>query len=415
MLFKESIDGQPRVVDKVVYCKKCVVSNQRPRITFNEEGVCNACQNAYRKHHVINWKEREEMLLELLAKFRSKDGSYDCIVPASGGKDSGYVAYQLKYQYGMHPLTVTYAPFIYTDIGWRNYLAFKDSGFDNLLFFPNGKVHRKLARLCFELIGDAWQPFTYGQKAYPWQMAVKYQIPLIFHGENGEVEYGGSTKYWNKPYESDLSDWNDHHFRRADVDRVIEKGLEAGIFTKEEVNNNSFDHYRQPRRENVEKLGAQMHWFSFYKKWIPQENYYCAVEHTGFQANPERTEGTYSKYASLDDRLDGFHYYLGYIKFGIGRATSDAAHEIRDGHLTREEGVALVRRYDGEFPKKYFKDFLAYLNITEEECWEVIDFYRQRSAHLWERADGQWRLKYQVTDLTDTAPPHPISVSGSTR
>ena len=140
-----------------------------------------------------------------------------------------------------------------------------------------------------------------------------------------------------------------------------------------------------------------MHWFSYYKKWVPQENYYCAVEHTGFQANPGRSEGTYSKYASLDDKTDGFHFYLAFIKFGIGRTTSDAAHEIRDGHLTREEGAALVHRYDGEFPEKYYKEFLAYLGITDQEFHEVIDFYRSLSPHLWEKREGQWVLKTRVS------------------
>jgi len=153
-----------------------------------------------------------------------------------------------------------------------------------------------------------------------------------------------------------------------------------------------------PDQKKVAELNAQMHWFSFYKKWVPQENYYYAAENTAFQANPDgRSEGTYSKYASLDDRTDGFHFYLAYIKFGIARATSDASHEIRDGHLTREEGVALVHRYDGEFPKKYFKDFLEYLSITESEFWEVINFYRSLSPHLWEKSGAEWKLKHKVS------------------
>ncbi len=138
------------------------------------------------------------------------------------------------------------------------------------------------------------------------------------------------------------------------------------------------------------------HFFGFYHKWIPQENYYYSVEHAGFECEPDgRSEGTYSKYGSLDDRLAGFHNYFAYIKFGLGRTTSDAAHEIRDGHITREEGVALVRKYDGELPKKHFKTFLEYTSLSEEHFWEIVDKFR--SPHLWERMDGKWRLKYQVS------------------
>jgi hypothetical protein len=129
---------------------------------------------------------------------------------------------------------------------------------------------------------------------------------------------------------------------------------------------------------------------------VPQENYYYAVENTGFLANETRSEGTYSKYASLDDRTDGFHFYLAYIKFGIGRATSDSAHEVRDGHLTREEAVALVRRYDGEFPRRYFREFTEYLGITEQDFFDVVDLYRGLSPHLWKRAGGEWQLTHNV-------------------
>ncbi len=399
MLFNKTLDRQLEKRPKEVkYCKKCVVSNQRPRITFNENGVCSACNYAYIKHNKIDWKKREEMLLELLDKYRSKDGAYDCIVPSSGGKDSSYVAHQLKYKYGMHPLTITWAPFMYTDVGWQNYISFKDHGFDNILCFPNGILHRKLARLAFELLGDAWEPFAYGQKAYAFHISTKFNIQLIFYGESGEIEYGGSTKNMNKPL-GPISDWKDFYYKGSGIDELIEHGLEYSLFTKEEINNNHFKLYRPPKPEVLEVTKPQMHWFSFYKKWIPQENYYYAVENTGFQANFDgRSEGTYSKYASLDDKTDGFHFYLAYIKFGIGRTTSDAAHEIRDGHLTREEGVALVHRYDGELPSKYFKEFLEYLNITEKEFYEVIDFYRMLSAHLWEKVNGEWRLKHKVSN-----------------
>ncbi|MCF7907799.1 MAG: N-acetyl sugar amidotransferase [Candidatus Omnitrophica bacterium] len=381
---------------EVKYCTKCVVSNQRPRITFDENGVCSACNYAYLKHNKIDWAKREKMLLELLDKHRSSDGSYDCVVPGSGGKDSSYVAHQLKYKYQMHPLTVTWAPFIYTDVGWQNYIAFKDHGFNNLLCFPDGIIHRKLARLSFELLGDAWEPFAYGQKAYAFHIATKFKIPLIFYGESGEVEYGGSTTYIDSPVEP-TDNYSEVYYKGSGVDEIIKHGQDVGLFSEEEVKSNPFQFYRMPPLEDVEKLKPQMHWFSFYKKWVPQENYYYSVDHTGFQANFDgRSEGTYSKYASLDDKTDGFHFYLAYIKFGIARATSDAAHEIRDGHLTREEGVALVHRYDGELPKKYFKEFLEYLDIKEEQFWEVIDFYRSLSPHLWEKINGEWKLKHKV-------------------
>ena len=393
----KQLEEQPK---EVVFCKKCVVSNQRPRTAFNKDGICNACEYGLIKDNSIGWEKREKELAALCDKYRSKDGSFDVIVPSSGGKDSGYTAHLLKTKYGMHPLCVTWAPFIYTDIGWKNFQNFVNSGFTTLNCFPNGVLHRKLAKVAFELKGDAWEPFTFGQKAFAFHMALKFGIPLIFYGENGEVEYGGSMQNANKPYES-VQDWDKLYFKGAGVDALLKAGHEMGIFTKEKSEDKTFDLYRPPKLEDVDKLGAQMHWLSYYKKWIPQENFYYAQKYTGFTANEDgRSEGTYSKYASLDDKTDGFHFYLAYIKFGLGRTTRDAMMEIRSGHITREEGAALVKRYDGEFPKKYFKDFLDYLDISEDYFWQIIDSYR--APHLWKKVNGEWKLRHTVNkDGTD--------------
>jgi len=374
----------PVVTSKVFYCTKCVVSNQRPRITFDERGICSACQHAERKK-ATNWDERENELHKLLDKYRSKDGSYDVVSPCSGGKDSSYVAYQLKHEYGMHPLTVTFAPHLYTDTGWQNWQNFIKSGFDNILMTPNGKVHRLITRLAFEKLGDSFQPFIYGVKAFPLQIAVKYGIPLVMYAEDGEVEYGGE----DKNAEQSTIDMS------KDMTRTYFSGIAPEDWLKYNLTKEELQPYILPTLEELKSAGVNYQYFGYFKKWVPQENARYASEHTGFQTNPERSEGTYSKYASLDDRTDGFHFYLAYIKFGTGRATSDAAHEIRDGHMTREEGVALVRKYDGEFPKKHFKEFLEYVDITEEYFWEVIDSFRL--PHLWEKVNGEWKLKHQVS------------------
>lgn len=396
-LFKEQPSGfpiadnqLPNLPREVHFCKRCVTSNQRPRITFDEEGVCSACRYADIKEG-LDWDSREKELVELLDRHRSTDGSYDCIVPSSGGKDSAYVAHMLKHVYNMHPLTVTWTPFMCTEIGRRNYENFVHSGYDNLFCMPDGIIHRKLSRIALECNGDAWDPFAWGQKAFAMQIAQRYNIPLVFYGENGELEYGGSLHALDKPFE-DVRDWKDIYFRGNGVDVLAEIGKECGVFAKDELLPRSLDIYKGPDPETVEKLGLEMHWFSYYKKWIPQENYYCAVENTQFETNPERSEGTYTKYASLDDKTDGFHFWFGYLKFGMGRTTRDASMEVRSKHITRDEAVALVRRYDGEFPKKYFPEFLEYLDMDEERFWQIADHFR--TPHLWDRVDGEWKLKY---------------------
>ena len=378
------------------FCKKCVLTNQRPRTEFNEDGVCNACLYAEKKFQGgIDWKKREEELVELLNKHRSNDGSWDVIVPSSGGKDSMMVAHQLKHQYGMHPLTITWAPFIYTQIGYQNYYNSIQSGFDGLIAYPDGLMHRKLARIAFEIKGDPWEPFTYGQKAYAFNIAEKFKIPLMFYGESGEIEYGGSFKNENRPYESP-EDWDELYFKGGGIDLLIKEGLKMGILTKEELKNSCLDLYKAPAKEVISDLGLQMHWWSYYHCWIPQENYYYVADNTGFEASPKRTPGTYTKYLSIDDQLDPFHWLLAYLKFGYGRATREACSDIRCGHITRDEGVALVQRYDKEFPVEFFKQFLNYLDISEEHFWNIMDRYR--TPHIWNKDSGTWKLNKIVAN-----------------
>jgi len=336
---------------EVKFCKKCVISNQRPRIELDENGVCNACNYAEKKNSIIDWKQREEELVDLLNRHRKSNGEFDVICPGSGGKDSAYVAHQLKYKYGMHPLTVTWAPHIYTEIGWRNIQNFINAGFDNIMGTPNGKVHRKMTRIAFEVLGDPFQPFIYGQVAFPLQMALKYNVKLVMDGENAEAEYGGNPKQ-ETARGLGLEGMLKYFCSNLGVSELLDYG-----FSKKDLY-----YYMPPSADELMSKGIEHTFFSYYRKWNPQEHFYYASEHTGFQANPDgRSEGTYSKYASLDDKIDGFHFYTMFMKFGIGRATSDAAHEIREGHLTREEGVSLVRRFDGEFPKKKFRNVFRIL------------------------------------------------------
>ena len=366
-----------KLPDEVLYCKKCVISNQRPRIVFDENGICSACNFAEHKNNIIDWEKRQNELKDLCNVHRSNDGSYDVIVPASGGKDSNYVAHMLKHKYGMTSLTVTWSPHIYTDIGRQNLTAFINSGFDNILVTPNGLVHRLMTKAAFLEMGDPFQPFIYGQYSAPFRVAIQYKIPLVFYGEDGEVEYGGSMDKADRP-SLGYDDFVKHRF----------SGITPEYFSRYGIDKKDLDRYSLSKIElkQLKELDVEQHFFSYYHKWVPQENFYYSLEHTGFNVNPDRSEGTFTKYASLDDELDGFHYYLAYIKFGLGRCTSDVAHEIRDGYLSREEGVALVKKYDGEFPKKHYGAFLEYMGISEEEFESVIETWR--NEHLWTKKDN---------------------------
>jgi N-acetyl sugar amidotransferase len=380
---KRNLIKQYSLPSEIKFCKKCTISNQRPRIIFDEEGVCSACNYAEYKRTMIDWAQREKELIDLCNKHRKGNGEYDVIVPCSGGKDGGYVAHQLKYKYGMNPLAVTWAPLKATAIGRLNLDAFIAAGFNHILGTPNPQVTKKLTHLSFKHLGDPFQPFIYGQTNFPLHMAVKHNVQLIMYGENGEVEYGGDMKNAYRPTR-DIQDHDKHYF----------SGLPPEFWAEHGVSPADLYPFMAPRYEDIIKNKTEIHFLGYYKFWDPQENYYYCLEHTGFTPNSERSEGTYSKYASLDDQIDGFHFYLSYIKFGIGRTTSDSAHEIRDGKITREEGIALVKRYDHEFPTRYYEQFLEFCSITDAEVHEVIDSWR--SDHIWKHDGHHWKLRHPI-------------------
>ena len=388
---EKQILKQPK---EVLFCKRCVMSNQRPRITIDSEGVCGGCRNNELYKNKIDWNKREEELNKLLEKHRSKNGKWDVVVPSSGGKDSAFVAHQLKYEYGMNPLTVTWSPLIYTNIGWKNFQSLRDSGFSNILSSPNGKLHRQLARLSFEEFGDAFHVFVLGQISFAFHIAIKFDIPLVMFGENGEAEYAGDPKAVDKPF-IPSEEFTRLYFKGTTLDELVQYGIKNKKYFSKDICKSDLDFYKSPSPLELKNAGIEgKYFFGYYKKWKPQENFFYAAENTGFQPNPERTEGTYSKYASIDDKLDGIHYYMKYIKFGFGRATDDASHEVRDGHISREEAISLVKRYDGEFPERYFQDFLDYLKITSAEFWEIVDTWRPQ--HLWEKNENKWKLKKTI-------------------
>ena len=338
------------------------------------------------KKNVIDWEKRDKELQELCDKHRKTNGDFDILVPCSGGKDGSYVAHLLKYKYDMNPLCVTWAPHLYTEIGKKNLENFINiGGFDHILGSRPGTTHRRLSKLSFNIIGDPFQPFIYGQCNFPNKVAVNFDIKIIMYGENGEVEYGGDNKNWDKPSRL-IEDQDYHYFSGKPVNFWLNQG-----FTLKDLKP-----YMPPNLSDVKKKQIEIHFLSYYKFWDPQENFYYAVENTGFTPNTERSEGTFSKYASLDDKIDWLHYYLGFIKFGIGRATSDSAHEIRDEKITREEGAALVKKYDSEIGNKYFKETLEYLDVTEDVFWKVIDSWR--SPHIWKKSNNnaKWELKNKV-------------------
>jgi N-acetyl sugar amidotransferase len=304
--------------EKVEFCAKCVMSNQRPAsavefkhtlkapkqtIAFDSNGVCDACLVAETKES-IDWDAREEELLKLLDQHRRTDGGYDCLVPGSGGKDSAFQAHILKTKYGMNPLTVTWPPILYTDYGLKNYRNWLDiGGFDNISFYRNGDVMKTLTRLSILNLLHPFQTFILGQKNLAPKIAARYEIPLIFYGEN-EAEYGN-------PIADNASSLRDKsYFSYKNLDDIYLGGVSIKELGEiHGVSKKDVQAFLPITDQELAGRTIDVHYLGYYLKWTPQEVFYYAVQNTGFEARPFRTQGTYSKYNSIDDKIDDLHYY----------------------------------------------------------------------------------------------------------
>ena len=288
-------------------------------------------------------------MLKLLDKYRGK-GKYDCIVPGSGGKDSCYAAHVLKFKYGMNPLTVTWPPILYTSYGLKNFKNWNNSGnFKNISAKRNENLFNVLTRLSIINLLHPFQTFILGQKNFAPKIALNYGIPLVFYGEN-EAEHGNPISDTRKS----LRDKSYYIFKNF-------KELRLGGLKISEIMNDynfkykDFDDILPVQENDLKNFPLEVHYLGYYLRWVPQETYYYAVKNCGFRPRPFRTQGTYSKYNSIDDKIDDLHYYTTFIKFGIGRATYDVSQEIRNDHLSIHEGKNLLKNMTGNFLTDIFQ------------------------------------------------------------
>ena len=402
----KTLFGLPK---KVIFCKKSLISNQRPNsaieffhtkkskkktLFIDKNGVSDTWKYSRLKKK-INWKNREKKLLNLLEKHRGKYGEFDCIVPGSGGKDSCYAAHVLKYKYGMNPLTVTWPPILYTEYGFKNYKSWLKSGnFKNIIPKRNEDLMKFLTKKSIMNLMHPFQTFILGQKIFATKVSIKYKIPLVFFGEN-EAEHGNSIAD-NKSSLRKKAFYTYKNLNKLHLGGISVKNL----IDNYKISIKDLELFLPPKEEEIEKSSLEVHYLGYFLRWTPQETYYYSVENCNFKPRPFRTQGTYSKYNSLDDKIDDLHYYTTFVKFGIGRATYDVSQELRNDHLTVDEGKKLIKKYDGEFPDIYFNEIMDYIKIKPSEFINHLDNFR--SPHLWKKIKKKWKLRHTVNkDGTD--------------
>ena len=289
----------------------------------------------------------------------------------------------------MNPLTVTWPPNLYTDYGFRNFKNWLNSGnFENISAERDEGTMKLLTKLSIENLLHPFQNFILGQKSFAPKVAKKMNIPLVFYGEN-EAEHHNAISDNSKS----LRDKSFHIYKNFSQLKL--GGVKvSSLLNDYKVKIKNLKTFLPLDSDELKDFDLEVHYLGYYINWIPQETYYYAVENCNFRPRPFRTEGTYSKYNSIDDKIDDLHYYTTFIKFGIGRATYDVSQELRNDHINVYEGKKLIEKYDGEFPKRYFKDIMKYYKINPNDFFKLCDKFR--SPHLWKKNRGKWHLRHNV-------------------
>jgi len=355
------------------FCKKCLYPSTKPQLQFDERGICSACNN-YKLKDEVDWGKKKVDLLHILDKYKSKDGSkYDCIIPVSGGKDSTFQTYTIKETFGLNPLAVNFHPHDQTEIGRKNLENLKQLGVDCIEFSPNPIVYSKLAKFGLVELGDFQWPEHIGIFTIPVQVAVRYKIPLIIWGENPQLEYGQPT---NIDTDTILDrEWNEKNGGYF-LDKIKPKDMtKYGFKTKELIP------YIYPSDDDIRRIGVTGIFLGSYIKWdlFKQLDF---VKELGFSENDEVKEGTYDKWENLDVYFTVFHDYFKFLKYGFGRTTDHASIEIRYERITREQGIELVKKYEGKIPRKYLDKFLKSADISEQEFHDICDKFTNKEIFL---------------------------------
>ena len=344
---------------------------------LDESGICSACKFVKVKDS-IDWGKKREELKQIFEKYKSKDGSnYDCIIPVSGGKDSHYQTYVITQEFGLNPLLVSFRPTYreLTDIGRKNLDNLKKAfNVDCLEFSPKPDVYRKIQKIALLELGDASYPAHFSIFTIPVRVAVEKKIPLIVWGENSQAEYGGPTDdqkkqyldpVWLKKYGVSIrtaghSDYNGPEFMKK-----------HGIEDKDLIP------YTYPSEKELQDVGVTGIFLGQFIKWDVFKQIEMMKE-WGFSVIDGQSEGTYTNFENLDNKDQGFHDYLKWLKFGYGRTSDHASMEIRKKRITREEGLELVKKFEGKIPEQYLDEYLKDFEMTRDDFFKCMNKFTNK-------------------------------------
>lgn len=368
---------------KMVYCKKCLQPNTRPGVFFSEDGVCGACLWEEEKKN-IDWASREKELQEIAEWAKSKKKAYDCVVGVSGGKDSTFQAVYAKEKLGLHVLLVNSEPDLLTEVGKKNIENLINLGFDCIKIRPNPEVARKLTRKSFLEYGNIVKASEYPLWVSAYRAALAFDIPLIIQGENAALTLGVSKT-------GQSTDGNAFNVTKLDT----LAGCTAEEWIGDGITESDLYLYKFPSAEEFAGKDIQAIWLQYYtKQWsqVGNADFAIALGLKGRSEEPLEDIGRYRRYTALDSDFQIPNQMIKYLKFGFGFATDEACYDIREGRLSREDGIWLLNKYDGKCADRYIDAFCDYIEITKEEFWEKVDSVVNRD--LFHKENGVWKPNF---------------------
>lgn len=369
------------------YCIKCLMPNTRPRISFDLNGICNACSfNERKKKKIINWEERWFQLEQLCQKFKARNKDrHNVLVPYSGGKDGAYIAYMLKHKLGMKPLCVTIRPPLEEPVGIQNIYNFIDRGYDHIFITPNRVIEREIDKDNFKEKGIPMHAFMILVQTAIVRASVAFDIPFVMFAEEGESEYGGSTKLENQYY-YEFEDSINFYLSGVNPQKYLKNYSKEDLYW-----------FTYPSDQEMSKTSKPLlcHW-SYFKDFVNYEHYVLAKEKLGLLEKPDRNTGGIENFSTTDTYLIRLYFYLMYLKFGFGRVSTEVSNEIRRGSMTRDQAINIAKVFDGEKPDEdHIKKYLSYYQIGINEFNSIIDLHVNKNL-FYKNNKNEWSKKFEI-------------------
>ncbi|MCX8045007.1 MAG: N-acetyl sugar amidotransferase [Desulfobacterota bacterium] len=361
------------------YCTRCVIPETRPHITFDHEGVCNACRSHEMKKN-IDWISRKEAFKDVVHTAQRHSTGYDCVIPVSGGKDSTWQVVTCL-EHGLNPLAVTWKTPVRTPIGQRNLDNLVRLGVDHIDYQVNPRVEKKFLRIAFERFGTPALPMHMALFSIPLRIAVRFRIPLVVWGENSAFEYGGTDEErtgfkldgaWLKKY-------------------GVTHGTTASDWISDELTERELTPYFIPTAEELEASGVLAVFLGYYFRWDPDASLRVAQAH-GFEVRTEGPKTGYYDYADIDDEfIISIHHWLKWYKFGFTRLYDNLSLEIRNNRMSRHKAIDIIKQRGDETPHEDIEKFCAFTGMTVQRFFETAERFRNRN--IWSRENGCWKIK----------------------